>query len=277
MYRTVGGADLRRMESAELADSFGKDFRRFFLRGLAAMLPTILTLMIVIYAFQFIQKHIGQHLDVVAQWMVIQIRSFIDPHIPWTLRGTGVEWEKIRSFWGSHGLVWIGIALAFLLIYVFGRIVASFIGRTIWRLVDNMLSQLPFVRHIYPQVKQVTDYVLADGKIQFSRVVAVEYPRKGVWAIGLVTAPGMKRLQSVVGGELLTVFVPSSPTPMTGYTITIKREDVVEMPLSIDEALRFTISGGVILPPGQQAEDAEARLTRQAVLPLPDGEKETER
>ena len=88
--------------------------------------------------------------------------------------------------------------------------------------------------------------------------------------MGLVTGAGMRTLHRTAGGDLLTVFIPSSPTPITGYTITVRRKDVIDLPMSIDEALRFTISAGVIMPKDQRLSDAEIEQARQAVLGPPD-------
>ncbi len=91
--------------------------------------------------------------------------------------------------------------------------------------------------------------------------------------MGLVTAPGMKSLAEATGQELLTVFIPSSPTPMTGYTVTVPKQDVVDLPLTIDEAFRFTISGGVILPAAEQSVGTDADETRKSRL-LPEDEEQ---
>ncbi len=108
-------------------------------------------------------------------------------------------------------------------------------------------------------------------------MVAVQYPRKGIWSLGLVTGPGMRTLHQNLGGDLLTVFIPSSPTPVTGYTITVNRRDVIDLPISIDNALRFTVSGGVIMPMNQQRSRAEIDQARQGVFSPPQetDEKET--
>jgi len=257
-----------------LSRKFAQDFKRNFFRGLAAMLPTVLTLMIIIFAFQFIQKHVGQYFNVTAQWLVVQFQCIAARQsLSWG--GPDDRWRAVSEFWQRHHLSWLGIVLALVAIYVFGRFVASLVGRSIWRLVEQTLSRLPFIRQIYPQVKQVTDYLFSDKLVHFSRVVAVEYPRKGVWSMGLVTAPGMKILQESVKQEMLTIFIPSSPTPMTGYTVTVPRQDVIDVPLTIDEAFRFTISGGVILPPAQQAAGEDAEETRKSRL-LPPGDEEQE-
>ena len=114
--------------------------------------------------------------------------------------------------------------------------------------------------------------------MEFSRVVAVEYPRKGIWSLGLVTGPGMRTVHEQLGGDLLTVFIPSSPTPVTGYTITVRRNEVIDLPMSIDDAFRFTISGGVIMPINQQRSQSEVEQARQGIFPLPEtpDRKETE-
>jgi len=227
------------------------NFKIIFLRGLAVMLPLMLTLMIIVYVFQFIQNNVGRHFDTAAQWLVIQCWGIFYEAEPWTFSGQPGQWERVRAFWAGHQLAFIGILLTFLLIYFVGRFVASIFGRAVVRLLDATFRRLPLLRHLYPQVKQVTDYFFSDNHLEFSRVVAVEYPRRGVWSLGLVTAGGLRKLGDTLQCDLLTIFIPSSPTPVTGYTITVNKDDVIDLPLTIDEAFRFTISGGVIQPPGQ--------------------------
>ncbi len=124
-----------------------------------------------------------------------------------------------------------------------------------------MLSRIPLIRAIYPNVKQVTDFLLSERPVEFSGVVAVEYPRKGVWSIALSTGGPMKQVQSEVSEELVTVFVPSSPTPVTGYVLQVPSTEIIKLSMTIDEALRFTISGGVIKPgaalPGLPSESTK--------------------
>jgi len=246
------------------------DFRRFFVRGLAAMLPTILTLTIIIYVFTFVEKYVGTYVDRVVQWVVVQVICLREGR-PLTLAGDKAIWWMIKdskeSVWDTYYLWLIGFLLAFVLIYIFGRFIASFLGRSIWRSIEGSLRRLPVVKGIYPAVKQVTDFLLAERRMQFSRVVAVEYPRKGVWSVGLVTSDGMRTLQHAIEDDLVTVFVPSSPTPVTGYTITVRRSEIIDLPLSIDDALRFTISGGVIMPSGQALSRREIRRIRRGVFP----------
>lgn len=145
----------------------------------------------------------------------------------------------------------VGFLIAIILVYFTGFFLASFLGRASWRAVEGILKKIPVIRAVYSNIKQVTDFLLTDGTVEFSGVVAVEYPRKGVWSLGLRTGTPMRNVQRRVDGDLATVFIPSSPTPVTGYVIQVPKTDVIDLDMTIDEALRFTISGGVIKPDGE--------------------------
>ena len=110
---------------------------------------------------------------------------------------------------------------------------------------------MPLIRAIYPAVKQVTDFLLAERSGQFhgNRVVAVHPHADGHWSIGLVTsAAGLPPLSQALNREMVTVFIPSSPTAFSGYVVVVPRESVVELPMTVEEAMRLLISGGVITP-----------------------------
>lgn len=249
-----------------MSEGFGKDFKRFFLRGLAAVLPTLLTIMIIVYVFMFVQRHIGAHMNHAVQWLVAQYRQLVFlGEFSWKI--SEEERKAVERYWAVYRLGWIGFLLAISAVYVFGRFVASYLGRGAWRLVERGILSLPLVKRIYPYVKQVTDFLFSEQKLAFSRVVAVEYPRRGCWSLGLVTSPGMRTLQESMRRNLLTVFIPSSPTPVTGYTIVVGRDEVIDLPLTIDQAIRFIVSGGVIMPPGESLSEAEIERARQGSLP----------
>ena len=250
-----------------MAEAFAKDFKRFFLRGLAVLLPTMITLMIIIYVFKFVDSYLGRYMNDAVKWLVVQMRC-VTHNVPLEWKGQEAAWDMVKGWWERYRLGWIGFFLAILAIYVIGRFVGSFVGRATWRTIERGFLRMPVIRQIYPYVKQVTDFLFSEKKLEFSRVVAVEYPRKGIWSLGLVTGPGLRTLSDSSRGNLLTVFVPSSPTPVTGYTITVSQEEVIDLPISIDEALRFTVSGGVITPLGQQLSQAEIDEARQRALPL---------
>jgi uncharacterized membrane protein len=108
----------------------------------------------------------------------------------------------------------------------------------------------PVVRRVYPYVKQVTDFVLPpeDHKRIFSRVVAVEYPREGLWSVGFVTGEGLSSISQHEQRELLTVLISTSPTPITGPVVVVPKDETISLDMTIEEAVRFIVSGGVVAP-----------------------------
>lgn len=225
---------------------FAEDFRRFFVRGLATLLPTLITLSLLVWVWNFLWNSVGQYIIWLIGWMW------------WTLGRQHIVEEqpagKIRQvLFDAPWTQPLGVFLAVLLVYVVGVIVGNLIGRTMWRLLERAVMRLPLVKAIYPAVKQVTDFLLADrasraGQFQGSRVVAVQARAQGIWSIGLVTGSGYRPLNEAVRGDMMTVFIPSSPTSFSGYVVVAHREAVVELPLTVEEALRLLVSGGVIVP-----------------------------
>jgi len=164
-----------------------------------------------------------------------------------------------RIAFAKYRLHLLGFLIAIVLIYSVGFFLASLYGRALWRMAEGLLTRIPLVRAIYPNIKQVTDFLLSENRLEYSSVVVVEYPRRGTWSMGLVTGAPMKRVQDAVSEELVTVFIPSSPTPVTGYVIQVPKKDIIELDMTIDDGLRFTISGGVIKPSGQSAGTLPAK------------------
>ena len=160
-----------------------------------------------------------------------------------------------------------GFIVAVIGVCVLGALLASYVGRSFWRTIEKFIMNTPILRNVFPYVKQVTDFLLTneEQKKLFSRVVAVEYPRKGIWSVGFVTGSGLEKVVSSVKREFLTVLIPTSPTPFTGFVITVPKKQTIDLDMTVEEALRFIVSGGVITPGGEQAA---------AALPQPDSEKE---
>jgi uncharacterized membrane protein len=223
---------------------FFDDFRRFFVRGLAAVLPTLITLWLLVWAWNFLWEALGQYIVWGIRWTWFTLGGWwIIPREP-----AG----HIHEVWNEQflGIRIVGVGLAVLLVYIVGVFVGNFIGRQLWRVAELAVMRVPLVRAIYPSVKQVTDWLLSEHTSQFkqTRVVAVQPHAKGIWSVGLLTGAGLGPLQETVGQEMVTVFVPSSPTAFSGYVLVVPRESVVELPFTVEEAMRLLISGGVISP-----------------------------
>lgn len=259
-------------------ESFLGNFKRFFVRGLGILLPSVLTIWILLAAYQFVQTRIADPINKGLRELVIRTTTFptvteeqMRAHEQDVGQTLVTKWRNSGDFENARRLstrraalqLWweaswtpldlIGLIVAIILIYLIGGVLGSFIGRRFYQRGEQLLNKLPLFRNVYPSVKQVTDFFVGEQKdrIKFNRVVAVQYPRKGLWSVGLVTGDTMRTIQSEAGQHCLTVFVPSSPTPFTGYVITVPEKDAIDLGITIDEALRFAISGGVIVPAGQ--------------------------
>lgn len=225
--------------------------KRYFLRGLAVLLPTILTLWILAWGYAFVQSNISVYINRGLVWLVLRVQG--SDGLP------KADLDKILVQ-GTAGSV-IGFMIALAIVVLFGALLASVVGKAFWRLVEVFILNTPLLRRVYPYVKQVTDFVLSDEDQtkMFSRVVAVEYPRKGTWSLGFVTGAGFRKVADEIEKELLTVMVPTSPTPVTGYVVVVPKEDTIALNMTIEEAFRFVVSAGVISPDRPYA----------AVVPLP--------
>jgi uncharacterized membrane protein len=231
--------------------SFSDDFRRFFRSGLAALLPTLITLWLLTKIWDFLWDTLGRHII----WLIKE----------WCYRtGAFLQWGQADRFWDlKHPYLAqvLGVGLAILLVYIVGLFVGNLIGRTFWKVGERLAMKIPIIRAIYPAVKQVTDFVLQERRaIESSRVVACQPHEKGIWSIGLVTGDGLASLTESTRQEMVTVFVPSSPTAFSGYVLIVPRESIVELPISVEQAMRMLVSGGVITP-----EDM-TRYSEQKVL-----------
>ena len=143
------------------------------------------------------------------------------------------------------------LCLFLLLLYLLGKFLAAGIGRVTWNLVERGILRLPLVRNVYDSVKQVTDFMFSDRELEYTRVVAVEYPRKGIWSIAFVTGESLLDIRAATGEPMLSLMIPSSPMSVTGYTITVPKSDTIDMNLTVDQALQFVISCGVVVPAHQ--------------------------
>lgn len=164
----------------------------------------------------------------------------------------GINAERLRDDVKRVVPPYLGIALSFLLVLWLGYMMGGFVGRQIVQRVDQALHKVPVINTVYPYSKQLVDFFFAEKQLEFDTVVCVPYPSEGIWSIGFVTSSGMKTLREATGEELVTVFIPSSPMPMTGYTTFIPAKKAVPMPISVDEALRITMTGGVLVPPRER-------------------------
>ncbi len=245
---------------------------RFFLRGLGVILPSILTLWILVAAFRFADGNIAAPINARHRFAVAAVAdgSALKPFRPApeamqaektrveplrldasdaavrsrVVRANVTEWWEARWY-----LDLAGLALAIVAVSILGRSVGGYIGRRLLAAFESGMLSVPGIRSVYPALKQVVEFLFGSEqqKLSFNRVVMIEYPRPGIWSMGLVTGDAARKVRAAVG-DAVTAFVPSSPTPFTGWTVAVPREQVRELPITIDEALRYLVSVGVVVP-----------------------------
>src|SRR5262245_1588800 len=189
--------------------------------------------------------------------------------LPTTAIGMYMEIVAVRN--ASQVLYSCAAALSMMIIamYFLGRFVTARIGKWFVHKIEGILIRVPLVRNVYSTVKQVTDFVLSDREVEFQRVVALEYPRAGSWTLGFVTGEGMLDCAAEVREPMLTVLVPTSPVPAGGFTVMVTRSSVIDLNLTVDQAVQFVVSCGVLIPPQQQAtaEALEQELRKRLGAP----------
>ena len=143
----------------------------------------------------------------------------------------------------------MGAILTLLIIFFTGVIATNFFGKRLILVWEALLARVPVVKSIYASVKQVSDTLFSDSGNAFRQAVLVQFPRPGAWTIAFVTGKPGGDVANHLSGDYLSVYVPTTPNPTGGYFLMLPRADVVELDMSVDEALKYIISMGVVAPP----------------------------
>jgi len=245
---------------------------RFFIRGLGVILPSVLTLWILVTAFRFVDNNIAEPINMgvrlaisaaadggtLPQFAPGEEEILAEQQRAARLRldesRASASWRATRAnvdaWWEARWYLDLaGLALAIVAVYVLGRLVGGFLGRKLLAAFESGLLTVPGIRSVYPALKQVVEFLFGseNKKLNFNRVVMIEYPRPGLWQMGLVTGDATPEIVAACG-DSVSVFVPNSPAPFSGWTVTVPRADVREIPISVDEALRYLVSAGVVVP-----------------------------
>ena len=256
-----------------------RPFRRAVLRGLAILMPPLVTIALFIWAWSVIETSVLRPVesvasDLIAYWTCEPAAELATNAKPVMDGGTIVSYKfGNRDFFERNDGTWVGyyndeyiraqylrrevvlplfVSVFLLVSYMLGKFVAAGVGRMLVNWAEVMIQRLPLVSNVYGSVKQVTDFVLTEREIEFNRVVAVEYPRKGIWSIGFVTGESMADIRAAANEPVLSVLMPTSPMPVTGFTVTIMKSEAVDLNITIDQAVQFIVSCGVVVPKHQQ-------------------------
>ncbi|MBV7393270.1 DUF502 domain-containing protein [Mameliella sediminis] len=160
----------------------------------------------------------------------------------------------------------LGVVVFLIFTIIVGWIAKGLIGRSMISFAESLVERTPVVRSIYSGIKQLAETIFAQSERSFEKACLIEYPRKGIWAIGFIstTAKGEVAQRAVTGGELMSVFVPTTPNPTSGFLLFFPKEDVIELDMSLEDAAKLVISAGLVYPNGQDAKKSLEAQFRKA-------------
>jgi uncharacterized membrane protein len=199
--------------------------RASFLTGLVVIAPVGLTIWLI--------------------WSVIGwIDGFVLPLVPSTIKPENYIGINLRG---------VGVIIFLVFTIFVGWIAKGLIGRSMIVFAEGLVNRMPVVRSIYSGIKQISETVFAQSERSFETACLIQYPRKGIWAIGFIstTAKGEVAARAGNNGQLVGVFVPTTPNPTSGFLLFFPQEDIIELDMSVEEAAKLVISAGLVYPNGK--------------------------
>ena len=188
--------------------------------------------------------------------ITIWVLHFLVTTLDQTLEVLPATWQPDRLL-GFH-VPGLGVVLSFLILLATGVIAANFLGARLILFWESLLGRIPVVKSIYSSVKQVSDTLLSDKGNAFRKALLVEFPREGSWTIAFLTGTPDRSVAPHLPGDHVSVYVPTTPNPTGGYFLMLPRSRVRELDMTVDEALKYIISMGVVAPPARRPEPVPA-------------------
>lgn len=227
----AGGADVKTNDSAvrtSLRPRFTARLRAYFFAGVLVTAPLAITF-----------------------WLVWQVIAWIDRSIK-PLIPAHYNPETYLPF----SVPGIGLIVALVFLTLVGALTAGFVGRLVIRMSERILARMPVVRSIYGATKQIFETVLAQSSRAFRDVVLVEYPRRGMWAIGFITGTTEGEIQELTEDVVVNVFLPTTPNPTSGFLLFVPKSDLIYLSMSVEEGIKMVVSGGIVTPPDRRPPEA---------------------
>lgn len=150
------------------------------------------------------------------------------------------------------GVPGVGVLLVAAAMVFIGWFAAGFLGRVLVQAQDRLLTRTPVVRNVYSALKQILETVMAHKSSAFREVVLLEYPRRGVWAIGFITGATEGEVQHLTEDQVVNIFVPTTPNPTSGFLLFVPRNDLVVLDMTVEEGIKMVVSGGIVTPPDRR-------------------------
>ncbi|MDH5477031.1 MAG: DUF502 domain-containing protein [Nitrospinota bacterium] len=209
--------------------------RRTFLAGLAVVIPIVVTILIFKLMFQTLDNFLGP--------LVTKALLLAGAPIPKTFEVPG-----------------LGIVSTILIVFMVGAVTKNYFGRKLLDLSEWMVDQIPIIRSVYTGAKQVMSAISTAGAQSFSKVVLIEFPRKGAFSLAFITGENFSEVQQRTKEDLVNVFLPTTPNPTTGYFMMIPRQDVIELDMSVEEGIKMLVSAGLVTPKFNPPEEGYKKV-----------------
>ena len=193
-----------------------KKLQQYFISGLIVFLPLALTIKALCLTFNIADGFLGKYIE------------------PYFSREFGFYF---RGF---------SILICVVLILLIGFLVTNFFGKRVFPAFERLLLRLPFFKQVYPAFKEISLFLFSRDKFNFRQVVLIEYPRKGIYSIGFLTNEVSKKVSEKTAHDLCYVFVPHTPSPLTGFLTLVSKSEMIFPDISIEDAIKIVISGGVV-------------------------------
>jgi uncharacterized membrane protein len=222
-----------------------KSVRKWLLAGLLVIVPIGITIWVLEWIVSSLDKTL---LILPASWHPDKILQGLFPGMNLHIPG-------------------FGVILAFAILLLVGAIASNFFGKKLVGWWDALLNRIPVVRSIYSSVKQVSDTLFSDSGNAFRKAVLIQWPRENVWTIAFVTGSPGGDVVNHLKGDYVSVYVPTTPNPTGGYFVMLKRTDCIELNMSVDEALKYIVSMGVVSPGAQAPAPQAVALQATALQP----------
>lgn len=221
--------------------------RQYFITGLLVWLPAGITAWVLLWLVGLLDG------------IFIAVLSALEAVVP-DLAALGASLRRIPG---------LGVILVAIVIFGTGIFVTNMVGQWWLRQWDRLMTRIPVVRSIYSSVKQVSDTLFSGSGQAFSKALLVQYPRQGAWTIAFLTGRPGGEVAHHLAGDFVSVYVPTTPNPTSGFFLMVPRADVVELRMSVDEALKYVISMGVVAPPARPLPAPATAPHSGAAAPLP--------
>ncbi len=215
-------------------DSLATKFRNSLLAGLVVVLPACVTGAVLWWLFSVVVAKITDR--VMKPLIIFFVEKVAPGQVPALESSGSVFWFVVS------GLVLVGFIMAL------GVVARNFIGRRAIRMGEGILGRIPLIRSVYSTVRQVSDALLGGKDSAFNRVVLIEYPRKGLYTLGLVGGAGRGEIQRKTGETVLNIFVPTTPNPTSGFLLMVPEKETVALDMTVTEAFQMLISAGAASP-----------------------------